>query len=656
MTAEVRLLGTGTLAEAIARNVHRPAGVIAVAEPAGSKSVSTDTVIVTATDAWDLGDRTAVRAAGTSDRPSWLPVRTELGRVVIGPLERAGEPGCVDCAERRRRRNRLHSRAHDTLIADSRSTLGSRPSAWITDLAADAVAALVDDEIARLTRDPHAPRTRWALICLDLKSLEVTRHPFLPDPSCPVCGNLPEDNADAARIVLQPRPKSAPDCYRTRNLAEHQDDLIATYVDPECGLIRLLARDNNAGSVVAAAWMGLPDGATEGGYGRTRSYRSSELVSILEALERHGGMEPGGRRTTAHGSYADLRERALDPRHLGLYPADRYRIDGFRYRPFEVDQRYRWVWGHSFRRDEPILVPETYAYYRIHRSDNEPAPFVYEISNGCALGGSLEEAILHGILEIAERDAFLMTWYARMPVPRIDLRSACRRTVPLIAEAIQAETGYLVHTFDITLEQGIPCVWAMAVDPSDDDDRPRAVCAAGSHLDPEIAAENALSELGAILVDLMRRYPGQRERAERMVRDGTLVTEMADHSLLYAARTAFTRFDFLTGSPRWTSFAEMAQPDGFRNADLADDLRELLRRYLDEGMDVVAVDQTTPEQHAQGLACAKVIIPGTLPMTFGHSLRRVDGIPRLHEIPHRLGYRDRRLRASDINPHPHPFP
>ncbi|MEN3613810.1 TOMM precursor leader peptide-binding protein [Plantactinospora sp. ZYX-F-223] len=611
---------------------------------------------MTATDAWDIGDRAAVRAASTERRLSWLPVYTELGRVVIGPLERAGEPGCVDCAELRRRRNRLHSRAHEAVIAENRPMLSTRASAWLTGLAADVVAALVNDEIARLNRDPSAPRTRCALICLDLKTLEVTRHPFLPDPTCLVCADLPEDSAAAAGIVLQPRGKSAPDRYRTRTLAEHQDSLVATYVDPECGLIRLLARDNNAGSVVAAAWMGLWDGATEGGYGRTRSYRSSELVSILEALERHGGMQPGGKRTTVHGSYADLRDRALDPRELGLYPPDRYRIEGFRYRPFDVDQRYRWVWGQSFRRDEPILVPEAYAYYRIHRSDNEPAPFVYEISNGCALGGCLEEAILHGILEIAERDAFLMTWYARMTVPSIDLRSSRRRMVPLIAEAIEAETGYTVKAFDITLEQGVPCVWAMAVDPSDDDERPKVVCAAGCHLDPETAAENALSELGSILVDLVRRYPGQRDHAERMVQDASLVTEMAHHSLLYGTRAAFARFDFLMCSSRSVTFSEMRQPEGFRNADLRDDLQELIRRYLDEGMDVIVVDQTTPEQRVQGLSCAKVIIPGTLPMTFGHALRRVDGIPRLYEIPHRLGYRGRRLEPSDINPHPHPFP
>ena len=45
---------------------------------------------------------------------------------------------------------------------------------------------------------------------------------------------------------------------------------------------------------------------------------------------------------------------------------------------------------------------ESIAYYSLGHRD----AYVYETSNGCANGGSLEEAIFHGILEIVERDAF----------------------------------------------------------------------------------------------------------------------------------------------------------------------------------------------------------------------------------------------------------
>jgi ribosomal protein S12 methylthiotransferase accessory factor len=222
----------------------------------------------------------------------------------------------------------------------------------------------------------------------------------------------------------------------------------------------------------------------------------------------------------------------------------------------------QWTWGYSFARQAPILVPDTCVYYSaLHRTSAENRPFVYEISNGCALGSCLEEAILYGILEVAERDAFLMTWYGRMPVPRLDLGSAADRGIPLQAAAITAETGYHVQVYDTTLEQGIPCVWAIAISPADGDpNQPRMACAAGSHLDTERAVLNALSELGPIVVDLVARFPQEADQARRMVADPTLVSHMHDHTALYGAPEAFDRLDFLTTGTDVRGLADMRAP------------------------------------------------------------------------------------------------
>ncbi|MGH3974889.1 MAG: YcaO-like family protein, partial [Pseudonocardiaceae bacterium] len=92
------------------------------------------------------------------------------------------------------------------------------------------------------------------------------------------------------------------------------------------------------------------------------------------------------------------------------------------------------------------------------------------------------------------------------------------------------------------------------------------------------------------------------------------------------------------------------------DSDLAKDLCELVGRYLNIGLDVIVVNQTTPEHQTGGLSCVKVLVPGTLPMTFGHRFRRTTGIPRLLSVPRLLGYHARDLRPDEINPHPHPFP
>lgn len=625
-----------------------PPGLLATAIAAALRDLPELRVEVTATDSWDTRSYAEVRTDCHSRGISWFPVRTELAQVVIGPLETPGTPGCVECADMRRGRARTEPRGHESIMERHGSTLSTLPSIWLTSLAADLVGELVAEQVRR----PDTARIRNALLYIDLDTLSIHRHSFLPDPRCPVCGDLPDDSPAQASIVLEPRKKPGPDVYRVGSMENQPDDLITTYVDAETGLIRGLTIGEGAGVVTASAPMGLRGMAVERGFGRTRSYRISRTIAILEALERHGGMEPGGKRTVVEASYEEVAPQAIDPRTLGLHPAARYGEPGFRFQPFDTSRSYRWVWAYSFALQQPILVPESYAYYRTGSGD----AFVYEISNGCALGSCIEEAILYGILEVAERDAFLMTWYASMPVTRIDLDSATDRTITLMGEAIRAETGYTATVFDTTLEQGIPCVWALAVQDVHNEQRPMAVCAAGSHLDPQRAVENALSELGPIIGDIDRRYPHVRERARQMTQDPALVASMPDHSIVYGHPAAFPRLDFLTGSTATRRISDMAQPFGHSHDDLSQDLRELIRRYLDSGLDVIVVDQTTPEHQAGGFNCVKVIIPGTLPMTFGHSHRRVDSLPRLRTIPHVLGHLDRPLSPEAINPHPHPFP
>jgi ribosomal protein S12 methylthiotransferase accessory factor len=649
-TSVIALLGDGLLADAIsgAAGVHR-------IDPADPSRIPLDgSIVVTASDAWDLRAYPAIRKACADRGMPWLPVRTELGRVVIGPVELPGAPGCVSCAELRRRLARPDAHAHDQVWKRHEASLVQRPSSWLTGLAADLVAELVADDIHRVRTD--SPRTRGAILLLDLKTLRVTTHRFLPDPLCPECGHLPDDSKVLAAITLWQRRKATPATYRIRAIANEVNALKDAYVDSECGLVRGLYRGSEGGLMIAAAPMGLRGGGVESGYGRTRSYHTSELTALLEALERYGGMRPGGKRTVVRASYREVADRAVDPKSLGTHPAQSYQLPDFRFRRFDETQEYRWVWGYSFGQQEPILVPEFYAYYRTPRDAADPAPFVYEISNGCALGGCLEEAILYGIFEVAERDAFLLTWYAQLPAPRIDLSSARDRTIPLIINAIEADTEYTVMLFDVTMEHGIPCVWAMAVHPDDGGDRPKFVCAAGSHFDPEHAAENALSELGPILTDVMQRYRAQQERAREMAREPSLVRAMPDHSLVNGNPEVFSRIRFLTDSPSTCRFRDMAGSDAFQHDDLSDDLRVMIDRYVATGLDVIVVDQTTPEHRAADLACVKVIIPGTLPMTFGHDFRRTHGLPRLYEVPRLLGYRDRPLRPEEVNVHPHPFP
>ena len=127
--------------------------------------------------------------------------------------------------------------------------------------------------------------------------------------------------------------------------------------------------------------------------------------------------------------------------------------------------------------------------------------------------------------------------------------------------------------------------------------------------------------------------------------------------MLYALPEAKSRLDFLLDSRRpLRTFSERFGRGSARHADLTDDLRDLLEAFRQLKLDVIVVDQTTPETLRNGLHCVKALVPGMLPMTFGYHLTRLTGLSRVLTVPALLGYSPRPLSERELNAHPHPFP
>lgn len=637
-TDHVVVVGQGILADAVA---YALADIVEVergsAENAGARSL-----LVEVSDSWPTG----TDQAASTPCPR-LPIRVEIGQLLVGPLEMPGDQGCAACLELRRRRARENPERHDALVAQHGDELRRRPSGWVTRLAGSTAGSIVADECRRLLQPRGVPRTRSAVFVVDLASLSVSLHAFLADPLCPRCGRLPDDGPELAAVALTARRKLGPATYRTRDLAGEMDELEATYVDAHCGMVSSLTSGTYGGVVATFAPSRCrPHDASEPGFGRASTFADARLTALLEALERFGGAEPGGRRATVVAGYEQVAEHAVDPRSFGLHPDESYRLNGFGFQPFTPFAPTRWIWGYSFGRGAPVLVPEGAAFWHTHPEDHL-RPFFFEISSGCALGSCVEEAVLYGLLELIERDAFLMTWYSRLAVPRIDLRGAPSREVRLLASVISADTGREVLAFDTTMEHGVPSVWVMAVHPDDRFGTAKVMCTAAAHLNPEKALISALTELAPATARMDETFPADAARAREMLDDPSQVRIMDDHSVLYGAHEAFGRLDFLTGSPAVRDLGEMAASvEGlWAGPDLTVDLRDVIDRLDACGMDVIVVDQTTPEHRRAGLSCVKVLMPGSVPMTFGYQHRRIDGIPRL----------DARA-GSGVNPHPHPFP
>ncbi|MFE3500211.1 TOMM precursor leader peptide-binding protein [Kitasatospora sp. NPDC059146] len=560
-----------------------------------------------------------------ADQPQALleppQVLREPRQVVVGPWA----PGCPECLRTRRTAAASAEQAAELAAG---AAVGA-PDRELPSFLADTVAGLAS---------AHSGARRFRTV--DTATLALSRHAFLDDPHCPACSVPVADTEQGAKPVREVRPKPSPGSSRVRPL--DREALRAAYVDERSGLVPSVTSYTEHAFPFTGAVLAVPGAtATEpAGYGRTRDFASAWSIAVAESLERLAAYAPA-KRTGVRAGYADVAEAAIDPRTLGLYPEERFQLPDFPYRRFTEDAETDWVWGYSFGRGRPVLVPQGFVHYRLPLPAGERR-FASEISSGNALGGCYEEAVLHGILEVAERDAFLMAWYGRTPLPRIDLATVPDRRIPLVAERIERQ-GYRVHVLDSTREHGIPSFWTLAEDVSGTG-RPRAVSTGGSGLSPAEAILAALHELSQTVeyVGVLALDPGWGERARHLAEHPDEVVSMADHLLCAADPGSFDRYAFLLDDPVTSTWQQGLERWRWpSHTDIGADLDEAVRRFAAAGMDVVAVDTTSMEHTAGGFRCVKVLAPGSVPMTFGHAARRVTGLPRLPEVR---------------NPHPHPFP
>jgi ribosomal protein S12 methylthiotransferase accessory factor len=578
----------------------------------------------------------------------WLRGFVSFGEGIIGPLIRHDKPGCSLCADKRR----LIAGPDRLEMWNLQARMGTEASvprdAWASRTGFSQMALLIVNEVQKVLQgEPSSLEEK--MIITNLRTLTTSRHFFLPDPLCPICSPIPEDTAELAQINLKSSPKLTGTGYRSRSLEDLKTVLVADYLDDKTGIMNGKMADFRLPFADVLVNMPL-FGADEGVAGRTNSYEVSELTAILEGLERNCGIEPQGKKKKVHESYNNVKHNALNPARVGLHDPEQYAKLHFPFKPFHPDKPMNWVWGYSFLQQRPILVPELLAYYSLGQGEG----FVYETSNGCALGGSMEEAIFHGIMEVVERDSFLLTWYAQLPLPRLDPLSANDKELALMVERLREVAGYDVYFYNATMENGIPSVFAVAKNRGSKG--VNLICAGGASPDPIKAVKSSIYELAGMMVRHDKILEENRQKYEEMLKNPFAVRSMEDHGLLYGLKEAEERLNFLLDNHRpFRTFAEEFKqfPE---NADLKDDLQDILQRFSQLDLEVIVVDQTTPITKRNGLYCVKVLIPGMLPMTFGHHLTRVKGLERVLHVPVKLGYTKQPLTYQQLNPHPHPFP
>lgn len=642
------------LDDALAGALAEPFAVRRMAQP-GTPLEHKPALVVGVLARYDLAQHAALQAVARHHGSPLLCVAADAHAAWVGPVTPAQQDGgCLHCME-------LWG-AHRWSAQDREAGAAQATQSWTWSGGhADVLGAQLRMAAEAIVLAPQAAGGEQGMLRFDARTLASSRHPLIAHPDCPYCSPRVDDSAQAATIRWQPRLRPQPRGYRLDNPALDAARLHRRYVDGRVGFIRRMYDDKSSGlmpQVLSAFAADRAGSQYEVGCGRTGERDGSELVSMLEAQERFCGFEPRRKRTMVHASHAQLAgdpaTPAADPRSFLLHGEAQQRAPGFQFVPYSEDVAMDWVWAHSLRSDGPRLVPEQLGYYRVpRRSGAAPQKFVFEISNGCALGNGIEEAVLHGLFEVIERDAFLTTWYGRITPVELDIADVGDPTVAALA-AQAANAGWTLRVFDMSMGFGVPSIMVMLVD--SDDGPVKSLCLSGAHADPEKAILGAMVEALATFSTLAQRQAGQRERSAALLADGNLVQSMGDHQLLYSHPDSYARLDFLTAPQRKVPVRERFAGwyASVPPADMTAELHALAARLMTVADDILVVDQTSDELARQGLCCVKVLAPGLLPMTFGHQHRRVSAT-RINRALRMLG-RPGNFTDADLNPYPHNFP
>lgn len=612
-------------------------------------------VLVTVLGHNDALSAEAVRSVRPNRRQ--VPVQLYGSVALIGPMRQPGahRAGCGHCLARRWQALRPAT-VRDALESGGQSAeLAASP--YLTPFVAATIAGLA-------TGSSIAPGGLPLVYRLDMDTLHVKRFPLLPDPECPCCaeppGNRQPEQTNRPDELAEPVAvrKPAPDRFRSRSLDEYRLPM-AALANPVCGLLGA-GVTNLLDSPTTASTMGAFAIRTDERLyevfwgGHSCSYADSARIGVLEGLERYAGMRPRGDDWSVRATLRALDaegQSVVDPRTCGLYSPEYHQARPWS-APFTPDREICWVAGYSLRDREPVLVPEVLSYYY---STPLPERFVQECSSGCASGGSLVEAAYFGLMELIERDAFLLTWYGRVGLAEIDPRTSADPAVRQMVDRLDMY-GFQARFFDGRLTFPVPVVIAAA---ARRDGELGALCfGAGASLDPESALRSALDEIATDAPALRGRTEANLTRLRRMASDFDEVGSVHDHPLLYGLPEMAEHAAFLLdtgagpGRPMSEVFADTAKP----SLDLRADLERCVRMLASDGFDVVVVDQTSSQQRALGIHTACVLVPGLLPIDFGWARQRALRMPRMRIALRRAGVRAHDLDTTEFNTAPHPFP
>ncbi len=363
------------------------------------------------------------------------------------------------------------------------------------------------------------------------------------------------------------------------------------------------------------------------------------LKALAEAIERYDNFAFFNKEVSYVGSYSKINKNAINPEKF-IFFSDK-QLHQNEYKNFRIDDNslFRWTEMKSLNTNESCLVPCQVIYLSYRPVKKEPAIYP-SISTGAAGHFKLDSAILGGIYEVIERDAFMIYYLNKLKPKRYDLLSSNNEKVKKLLE-ISQRYRLKIFSLDIRTDLPIPAVASVVVDETGFS---KAVSVGlKSHLDIESAIIGSINEAFHTRTWIRESYiqnPSDISKTE-LIKNSTI----KNRGLFWYPSKSISKLDFFINNLDLVKIESANKDLSARNQ-----LRILRKSLEDRGYKIYYKDITSKYFMDIPFKVVKVVIPRMQPVYLNEKYP-LRGGERLHNVPSSLGYKN----TGKLNTYPHPF-
>jgi|GEM_PF-625605 len=386
---------------------------------------------------------------------------------------------------------------------------------------------------------------------------------------------------------------------------------------------------------------------TSGGYSRGVSLDIDEAVSkvIGEFLERYP-LTVYRRGNFVRASINSLQKRGihfLNPEFADHSSA--WQKEKFPRRRFNRDTIFSFSQGESLTRGTKALIPAQMIYIGYLFPEGEPV-IGERNTNGAGGMFTREEAILAGLYELIQRDAFLQFWLKRQTPPRFDLSKVTNEALRGSLEMCK-RYNLEVTLLDVTSDISIPSVIAVILDRTGRG--PAVSLGGGCGPNQEKAMNRAITEAIGVRSWLRHHREGISEPLPKFEDGEPFEEEWGPQKrlLLWYSPEAIEAIDFFISGT--VVSIEHSKDKSF--ATPKKELQHALSLFADRGPDfeVFVQDLKHPLLTDLGYHAVKVFVPALLYL-YMREINAPLGAKRIKPFSYKEG------GDFEIHGIPHPFP